>query len=310
VSAAIFCELRDSSLIAFSGEDAVPFLHGQLTSDVAGMRVPSTQYSGYCSAKGRLLAALLVWRSGSEVLLQLPRTLHQAMQTRLAKYVLRARVAIGDASDRYTLFGIAGRGARHVAAAVEQRVPTVMHDVTIVDSIAMTLLPGNRYVLRVASADADRVRAGLARIADSCDETVWSKLEIESGIPLITPRTQEEFVPQMVNLDLVGGVSYSKGCYPGQEIVARTHYLGRLKQRMYRIGITAGAIPAIGDPLYSASFGPDQAAGMIIATAPAELGYEALAVIQTIAVADNDLRWNDPAGPIIDVMALPYTIPS
>jgi folate-binding protein YgfZ len=310
VSSASFCELHGSSLIAFRGDDAISFLHGQLTSDVAGMRAPGTQYSGYCSAKGRLIAALLVWRSDPEVLLQLPRALHQAVQARLTKYVLRARVMNDDASDRYTLFGIAGRDAKEAAAALDHRVPTVMHDVTMVDSIAMTLLPGDRYLLRVASADADRIRPSLARVADSCDEVVWSKLEIETGIPLITPRTQEEFVPQMVNLDLIGGVSYSKGCYPGQEIVARTHYLGRLKQRMYRIRMTAGATPAIGDPLYSAIFGADQAAGMIIATAPTERGYDALAVIQTNAIAGGNVRWNDPAGPVIELMGLPYTIPS
>jgi tRNA-modifying protein YgfZ len=223
--------------------------------------------------------------------------------------VLRARVAIADASDRYVLFGVAGDDAKSAAAAVYERVPMVIHDVTLSDSIAMTLLPGARYLVRVASADADRVRASLARIAEARDETVWSKLEIEAGIPLIVPCTQEEYVPQMVNLDLVGGVSYSKGCYPGQEIVARTHYLGRLKQRMYRIGITADAPPSIGDRLYSASFGPHQPAGTIIATAPAQRGYEALAVIQTSAVAGG-VRWNDPAGPVVEVMALPYTLPS
>ena len=139
-------------------------------------------------------------------------------------------------------------------------------------------------------------------------EISWSTLDIEAGIPVITRETQEEYVPQMVNLDLIGGVSYSKGCYPGQEIVARTHYLGRLKQRMYRVRL-ADENPRTGDPLYSAEFGRDQSSGTILNAAPTSRGaHEALAVIQKSSAATATLHWKALDGPAIEILSLPYAI--
>src|ERR1700687_2569845 len=142
-----FCELKRVGLIGFSGEDAASFLHAQLTSDVAGLIEPRTQYSGYCSPKGRLLATFLLWRREADVLLQLPAELRDVLQERLSKYVLRARVRVSSASERYSIFGLAGAGAASALGEMNLPLPSGDHDVTSADDVYVTRLPLSRYVL-------------------------------------------------------------------------------------------------------------------------------------------------------------------
>ena len=305
---AYFCELASTGLIAFQGADARAFLHAQLTSDVAGLAPPQTQYSGYCSPKGRLLATLLLWPRRDDILLQLPASLREGIQGRLSKYILRSRVTAADASGHNTLFGIAGAEARAAVLELIGDVPDAMHAIVSREGVCVTRLPVDRYLV-VATADhADTLRAQLSMRLAAQPEISWSTLDVEAGIPVITRETQDEYVPQMVNLDLIGGVSYSKGCYPGQEIVARMHYLGRLKQRMYRVRLADDATPRTGDPLYSAEFGPDQSSGTILNAAPAlRGGHEALAVIQKSSAAAT-LHWKALDGPPVEILSLPYTL--
>ena len=157
--------------------------------------------------------------------------MRESIQARLSKYVLRAQSRC-DATARHALFGIAG--CRRASAPRRAALPDRPHDVVTADGVGITRLPVDRYLVLGRPNRADAVRAGLNQYARREDESCWSRLDIEAGIAVITGETQEEFVPQMVNLDLIGGVSYTKGCYPGQEIVARMHYLGQLKQRLYR----------------------------------------------------------------------------
>jgi folate-binding protein YgfZ len=263
-----YFELDEVGLISFSGDDAVSFLQAQLTSDVAALGVDKTQYTGYCSPKGRLLATFLLWRFDDEVVLQLPAALRENVQSRLARYVLRARVKIADATARYALFGVAGTDALNAIAA-------------------------------------------LASVASRQDSAHWAALDVAAGIPVITAATQDAYVPQMVNLDLVGGVSYAKGCYPGQEIVARTHYLGRLKQRMYRIGVRGVAALEAGQPLYSPEFGPDQGSGAVLYTGARSGGlHEALAVVQRSSAEGQSVHLGSLDGPAVEFLSLPYTLPA
>ena len=310
MAATVFCELQSDGLIAATGADAVAFLQAQLTSDVAGMIAPQTQYSGYCSPKGRLLATCLIWRDHEEIVLQLPRTLREALHARLSKYVLRARVSLADATQTYRLFGVAGAKAQDAIASFSAPPPQATHEVVSIPGIRVTRLPVDRYMVLAHEEHADRVHTALAACTAQCPATDWVRTDIEAGIAIVTPLTQEEYVPQMVNLDLIGGVSYSKGCYPGQEIVARMHYLGRLKQRMYRIHIPVTQMPLPGDALYSHAFGPDQASGAIINAAPVQgAGCEALAVIQTVSAAQGSVHWKSLDGPALDFLPLPYKIP-
>lgn len=306
----IFCELESAGLIGVSGVDAVPFLQAQFTSDIAGMKPPQTQYSGYCSPKGRLLATFLVWRDHDEILLQLPRALREALQARLSKYVLRARVTLADRTPAYRLFGVAGPQAQNALAACGGPLPHAQHEVAAVPGMRVTKLPVERYLVLAHAHGADQVHAALTRSARASPEHDWSSRDIAAGIALITPGTQDQYVPQMVNLDLIGALSYGKGCYPGQEIVARMHYLGRLKQRMYRVHVPAEQMPSPGDALYSRDFGPGQSSGAIINAAPAAThGYEALAVVQIGSVAHGTVHWKSLDGPALGFLPLPYAIP-
>ena len=302
-------ELSDRALISFAGDDAVAFLQAQLTSDVAALEPETTQYSGYCSPKGRLLATFLVWRLEDEVLIELPAGLREQLQSRLARYVLRARVKVSDASPRYRLFGISGEHADVALGAAFGAVPNAPHRTIAAAGVRIAALPIDRYALLVPSGEADTVRGRLAA-AFAQGEAGWSALDVEAGVPVITAPAQEAYVPQMVNLDLVGGVSFSKGCYPGQEIVARMHYLGRLKQRMYRVRIPGAEHVAPGEPLFSAEFGAEQSCGAILyAGARRDGGCEALAVIQKSSADAGDVRFLALDGPRIERLSLPYTLP-
>ena len=301
-----FCTLDDAALIAFSGDDAVAFLHAQLTSDVAGLAALTTQYSGYCSPKGRLLATFLVWKLEDEILLQLPAALRESVQSRLARYVLRAKVKVADASQRYTLFGAFGADA---LAVLTDRAPAAPHAIVCAGDLRIVRVPIDRFMILAPADGAEHVRARIGAALQARDAAVWRGLDVEAGIPVITTASQEQYVPQMVNLDLVGGVSYSKGCYPGQEIVARTHYLGRLKQRMYRIRVSGASGVETSQPLYSPEFA-DQACGAILSPGrPSAGGVEALAVIQKSSAESGSVRLGEPGGAPVELLPLPYTLP-
>ena len=310
MSDATFYELHGNGLIATEGPEATPFLHAQLTSDVAGLEVPATQYSGYCAPDGRLLATFLLWRMPDRVMLLLPAALREAVQARLTRFVLRSKVRFSDATAEWTLFGVSGSGAAAVIAPFIDPVPAAAHVSAVAAGMAVTRLPDGRLLVMVAPAQANALRARLESAAQEAPEASWARLDIEAGIPWITEQSQDKYLPQMVNLDLIGGVSYRKGCYPGQEIVARTHYLGRLKQRMYRVAIAEGRAPERGDPLYSDAFGSAQASGALLSIAPrAAGGYEALAVVQTKAAQAGTVHWKSPEGPAVTLQSLPYSIP-
>jgi tRNA-modifying protein YgfZ len=283
-------QLPQYSLLRFSGADAQTFLHGQLTCDVSALQPGSSSYGGYCTPKGRLLATFLLWSAAGTYTMLLPSALAEPIRKRLAMYVLRSKVKVEDITADYACVGVHGANAAQGLAAVPER----LHGVVERDGVTVIHLPAARFLTVMP-----RTQANL-----NSGDDAWSGLDIAAGIPFITPATQEEFVPQMVNLDLIGGLSYSKGCYPGQEIVARTHYLGKLKQRMYRASVAAPAAP--GDKLYCAELG-DQSAGMIVtAVRTAGVRHEVLAVMQSAHAQSAPYHLGSLQGPLLELLPLPY----
>ncbi len=281
------------SLLRFSGVDAQAFLHGQLTCDVTALQAGSSTYGGYCTPKGRLLATFLLWLSADGYTMLLPAALAEPIRKRLTMYVLRSKVKVEDLAPDYVCVGIFGADAAQQVAALGGAMPERLHGVAVSDDATVIHLPGQRHLAVLPRAQA--------AMADGSD--AWTGLDIANGIPFILPATQEEFVPQMVNLDLIGGLSYTKGCYPGQEIVARTHYLGKLKQRMYRAGVKAPAAP--GDKLYCAEL-DGQSGGMIVNSAGAADGrFDVLTVLQT-AHAQAVWHLGSLQGPVLELASLPY----
>jgi hypothetical protein len=293
--------LDDWGLIAASGADAADFLHKQLTQDILGLGAADAKLAGYCSAKGRLLASFVVWRpADDEVRLACSADLLGPTLKRLSMFVLRAKCKLADTSEQFAIFGLAGGAATAWLGAGAPARPWTRAARDAADVIRLPDAAGHARYLLVQPAAAAAPDLG-AITADA-----WRWLEVQSGVPRITAATVEQFVPQMVNFELVGGVNFQKGCYPGQEVVARSQYRGTLKRRMF---VARGAeLPAPGAEVFH-SADPGQPAGLVVLSAAAPGGGFAAQVELKLALqeAPGELRAGN-AGLTLD--ALPYAIPA
>ena len=303
----IFCELAQFELIRFAGAEAQAFLHNQLSCDVAALTGNTSTYGSYCTPKGRVLATFLLWRAGEDFFMQLPSPLREPIQIQLSKYILRSKVKAADASAEWALLGVAGKDAAALVQRAVGDVPHGVHDVINTQNAMVIRLPGDRYEI-VSANKSPSIIESLSDGAEKADPDYWNWLDICAGVPVVLPATQEAFVPQMVNLDLIGGVSLTKGCYPGQEIVSRMHYRGTLKQRMYLANIAGSDRPQPGENLYSSDFG-GQACGRIVNAAHSpEGGCDVLAVIQIASAERGDVHWKTPDGPALRMLPSPYDL--
>jgi folate-binding protein YgfZ len=302
--------LTDLGWISFSGDDAAHFLHTQLTNDVEHLDATHARLAGYCSPKGRLLATLLLWTSADGIMMQLPRAIQPAIQKRLQMFVLRAKVKVADAADRVAL-GLAGNAAREL---LEKRFPSMPEaPYAKADSDAGTLIRmadahgAPRYQWITGAAQAQEAWPELVRALKPAGARAWRLSEIMAGVPQITQATQEQFVPQMVNFELIGGVNFKKGCYPGQEIVARSQYLGKLKRRMMLATVAAGDIAA-GTEVFSIA-DREQPCGMIVNAEPVSAQESACLVEVKLAAIDaGSVHVGSADGPRLDFRPLPYAL--
>jgi folate-binding protein YgfZ len=282
---AVLVPLTGQGLISVSGGDASSFLNAQLTSDVTALFATQAQYSGYCTPKGRLLATMLVFADSDAHWLLLPNELAEAVTARLQKYVLRAKARLRVATGDFESFGITGPGARTAVADGLSLRGQQDFLVERQQGVILITLPGNRFLVVSRVDKATAAWQKLSEHARPGGAGLWELQSIRSGIATITAATQEMFIPQMIALDSHGGVSFEKGCYPGQEIVARTRYLGDLKRRLYRghcaRSVSAGTAIIAGED--------DRTVGTV--TNAAENGpqsrWEFLAVLQRDAVASK-----------------------
>ena len=307
----VAADLSHLGVLRFAGPDAVAFLHGQVSNDVKGLGPTEARYGGYCTPKGRLLANFLLWRDGDGVLILFSRDVLTAVEKRLRMYVLRSKVTISDVTGEYAAMGASGPAAPDAVSAalgVAAPLPSLGVGRAEAGSVAIRL-PGNRFVVVSPRSESESVWSRLAESLRPAGTPAWQWLEIANGLPLVTAATQDELVPQMANLELVGGVSFDKGCYPGQEIVARSQYLGQVKRRTYRAAVSAEEPPRAGEPVYEGA-DATQTAGMILNAAPSPAGgYEVLAVMQMAAAERADLHLRAPNGPALRLLSLPYALP-
>ncbi len=304
----ILCDLSHFSLLYFSGEDSRAFLHSQLSSDVQKLAMATAQYSSYCTPKGRVLASFLLWQSAEGYFAQLHGGLRESVQNQLTKFVLRSKVKISDASGTHISLGLAGNNAEMLAkkcfVTIPQSVLGAAHD----ESVTLIRLSSDRFQIITAAEQAAALWEKLSRSATAVGNQCWDWLNIRNGIPVITSATQEQFVPQMLNMEIIGAVSFNKGCYPGQEVIARTQHLGMLKRRMYLANIRSENSPQPGDVLFSGNV-KSQTSGMIVnGAASPEGGYDVLAVIQIATARTEDAHWKSPGGPILKLLPLPYSV--
>ncbi len=304
----VMADLSHFALIRFSGEDAQKFLHGQLSNNVEKLDTAHAQYTSYNSPKGRMMASMLLWQDAQGYVMMLPAALREAIQKRLTMFVMRSKVKVSDASDELVRIGIAGRQAAEMIVGAGLALPQDSMGVTVSAHGSAIRLNADRFLLLIKS-DAPALWQQLSTRCTPVGAPAWGLLDIRAGIPWITPATQEHFVAQMTNYELIGGVDFKKGCYPGQEIVARTQYLGKLKRRMYHVHAENLADLKAGDEIFSADF-EAQASGMVVNAAPSPHGgVEALAVIQIDSAASQTLHAITPDGPTLKLLPLPYAIP-
>ena len=303
----ILADLSQLGLTAFSGEETVAFLQGQLTNDVRQLHAHTAQWNGYCSPKGRLLGNFLMWRQGDDYLLQMSGDIRESVQKKLAMFIMRSKTRARDASDENVRLVIAGPQALDAVKSALGAAPEAPMQSVQTDSGYAIRVSADKFVLSIIPAAAERVWQSLAQSATPVGAPVWDGLRLNAGIPMITAATQDQFVPQMVNLEVIGGVSFQKGCYTGQEIVARSQYLGKLKRRMFLAHTEGEAVP--GDSLYSADM-DGQATGMVVNVAPApEGGFDLLAVIQVESAKSSRMHLKALDGAALILKPLPYSLP-
>ncbi|NGT17547.1 YgfZ/GcvT domain-containing protein [Achromobacter insolitus] len=311
--------LDDFLVFAASGADALAFLHGQLTQDVTGLPQDAARLAGYCTAKGRLLATLVMWRgaaNGSDDAPQLygmvRQDLAQALLKRLSMFVLRANAKL--AATPLHVAGVSASAAEaatlEAAAGPLPRAPWQRADLPSGTWIAAPSADARLRWWWIASDEQLDQAAALAGALGLAPAAQWHAADLAAGIPWITAATQDVFIPQTVNLDLIQGVSFTKGCYPGQEVVARSHYRGTVKRRMAFGTITDAAIqaPALaGVDVYDATQ-PGEPTGRVVDAAGEQGVVSVLFETTLAALPEGDLRLGAADGPRISAAPLPYSI--
>ena len=305
----VLCDLSQFGTLRVSGEEAQSFLQNLLSNDIREISATRAQLSSFNTAKGRMLATMLIWREGEDYLLQLPRVLCEPIRKKLGMYVLRAKVKITDAGDEIISLGLSGANVREILRTQFGELPQQPFGVIGTTQGSAIKISGTRFLVSTPAPDAASLWTALGQRAQPVGSSCWDWLNIRSGIPVILPQTQEQFVAQMVNLELLGGVNFKKGCYPGQEIVARMQYLGKLKRRMYLAHLDGSGTPQAGDELFSAEM-EGQACGMIVNAAPAPGGgYDVLAAVQVSTRETQAAHWKSLLGGTLEFLPLPYPLP-
>jgi len=305
----VLCDLSRFSTIQVTGEDAQSFLQNLLSNDILEVSDSRAQLTSFNSAKGRMLTSMMIWREADSYILQLPQELSEPIRKKLGMYVLRSKVKISDVSSETITLGISGNAAQEILTEQFGEVPQISLGVSKFTDASCIRIGETRFQINTSVRDATSIWVSLERHAKPVGSICWDWLSIRAGIPMILPVTQEQFVPQMVNLDLIGGISFKKGCYPGQEIVARMQYLGKLKRRMYlaHIELTANDNPQAGDELFSADM-EGQSSGLIVNVAPSpQGGFDALAVVQSSSQESQSIQWGSLQGPSLHFLPLPYS---
>ena len=305
----VLFDLSHLGLVALEGADVDDFLQGQLTNDIRELTEAHSQLSSHCSAKGRMLASFRMIRRAGVVYMQMPSETMPIVLKRLGMFKLRAQVELTDASDRLMCIGLAGACAADLLHGATGQPPGLENGVVHHGDITLVRMPGGipRFeILGPAAALRDLWTRLAADGAAPANTERWNLLDIQAGVPTVYASTVEAFVPQMANMQLVDGVSFTKGCYTGQEVVARMQYLGKLKRRMYLAEVATDRCPAPGDELFAGASESGQGAGKVVGASATGDGHcELLAVVEIAAVDEGDVRLGE-GGPKLEFRDLPY----
>ena len=292
--------LSNLGVIRADGPDAANFLHGQLTQDFALLKADEARLAALCTAKGRMIASFIGIRPVPDlVLLVISKDILAQTLKRLSMFVMRAKVKLTDASADFALYGLAGDA---VAANGGDAESAPGKRKAVGDSSVVALYPadGTHRAMWIAPVSSP------APVGEPIDQATWAWSEVRSGIATLTLPTVEAFVPQMLNYESIGGVNFKKGCYPGQEIVARSQFRGTLKRRTYVV--SADAQVEAGQEVFAAN-DAEQPVGTVVQAAPGpDGGWAALVSMQTSALEAGQLHAASASGPALRVEPLPYEL--
>ncbi|MDH5231495.1 MAG: folate-binding protein [Gammaproteobacteria bacterium] len=301
---AIMTDLSFYGIIKISGDDAQTFLQGQFSNDVKLVTPELAQISSYNSPKGRAFATFILFQTGEDYFVQLPREILEPTLKRLSMFVMRSAVKLEDISDQLVCLGLSGDSVEAIIDLPSKEAYTCKtdHGKTIIR------VPGqqSRFIVLTDVKSAITLWNDLNVSVKPVGSACWQRLNILAGIPEVLSNTRESFVPQMLNLQIVGGISFTKGCYPGQEVVARMHYLGKLKKRMYLASLQQDSAPQAGDKIILKD--SEQSVGEVVnAIQNGQKGYDLLLVLQ-IANEEDKLFLQGKAEQALQLKSLPYKI--
>jgi tRNA-modifying protein YgfZ len=291
--------LTHLGVIQIEGEDAAKFIHGQLTQDFSLLDQHHARLAGFCNAKGRMQASFVGFkRPNGTILLVCSLDVLPATLKRLSMFVMRAKAKLSDATDSFSLYGLAGNAIKKIAEGLDSAWAKADFDT---ESI-VNLYPADGVARQLCVA----LKGSPAPLGTALDLSLWQWSEIRSGVATLTQPVFEAFVPQMLNYESIGGVNFKKGCYPGQEVVARSQFRGTLKKRTFLAH--CDAVLVAGDEIFYIS-DPDQPVGTVVQSAVApDGGYDALIALQLAAVNTGGLALKAIDGPPILLQPLPYSL--
>ncbi|CRM29610.1 folate-binding protein YgfZ [Pseudomonas sp. 58 R 3] len=301
---AFFCPLTHEGVLAVRGSDAAKFLQGQLTCNLNYLSDTQASLGARCTQKGRMQSSFRILLQGDGVLLAMATELLEPQLADLKKYAVFSKSKLTDESAAWARFGLSN--ADQTLATFGLELPADTDSVVRTDTLIAIRVSVNRAELWVPAEHAETVGQQLTSQLQQADLNAWLLGQIRAGIGQVMPQTRELFIPQMLNLQAVGGVSFKKGCYTGQEIVARMQYLGKLKRRLYRLSLDAAQLPEPGAPLFSPNH--NSAIGEVVIAAKADQSIELLAVLQAEAADNGDVHVGSLEGPGLNLLDLPYQL--
>lgn len=306
----VLADLSHYALIKVSGDDAVDFLQGQLTHDIKLVTNSVSQLSAYCNPKGRILANFRIFKRNDDYFLHLRADIVAATLKRLRMFVMRSKVELVDYSDEILSMGVAGLNITSKLSELFKNLPKLTDESSTEDNLTIIKLAGDlpRYEVYGPIDKVKKTWKKLQTDGVAIGYNSWNLLTIRAAIPEIVAETVEAFVPQMVNLQAINALSFTKGCYPGQEVVARMHYLGKLKRRLFICSAESNTLPVAGESIMTNDENEQKIGQIVTSSWTKDDRIEFLAVLQIEKAQNNELHIKSSTGPKLELLDLPYLL--
>ncbi len=303
------CDLSHLGMIRVQGEDATDFLQNQLTNDIKLVTESKAQLSAWCNPKGRTIATFIIHQSEGDYYLSLSADLMEYVLKRLKMYVMRSKVELTDVTESIVHFGFSGSQVlENWDACCDVELATADYDVVKSGGLSLVKIPGvePRYEVVGGFEEASNLWQKITAYATPVSGEAWNYLNIASGLPVVAKASQEAWIPQMLNLQIIDGVNFQKGCFPGQEIVARLKYLGKNKRRAFRLEIATDQVPEVGELIIAE--GETAEAGKVLNAVLNPAGHVEVLAVLKIAMADKPLTLATADGASAKVLELPFSV--